>query len=326
VVKVTEVRAPEIADKWRMFVRESNNGTLFHDLDFLAYHPPDRFSTHHLKFESNQNTVALMPAAIVAEPDGRRMLKSPYGGSVGGPVIPIGQHFDTTFEIVQALREYVRLLGLDGVEIRLAPSVYMQQPNENLGFALIAQGFQLRRRWLCPFMFLPDNPAALLDGFVKTTARKVRSAIKSGLAVRQVDCGRVDEFYSILLEDKANHKAVPTHTFEEVVNLLRRLPQRVRLFLCEKGDQPVAGMLLLMLNPRVAYAFYLCQRNESRKLHPAPFTVFSVARELIGEGVPYLDLGPSTEDDMVPNNGVTVFKERLGARGFCRDTWVWQHA
>jgi hypothetical protein len=33
---------------WRAFLHDSNNATLFHDLDFLGYHPPDRYDFRHL--------------------------------------------------------------------------------------------------------------------------------------------------------------------------------------------------------------------------------------------------------------------------------------
>ena len=72
---------------WKRFVEESNNGTLFHDLDFLAYHPPGKFRTCHLVFSEAGETIAVMPAAVE---DG--ILKSPYGASVEGwccpPAIP----------------------------------------------------------------------------------------------------------------------------------------------------------------------------------------------------------------------------------------------
>jgi hypothetical protein len=74
---------PGQATEWKAFLEASNNGTLFHDLDFLAYHPLERFDTHHLMFRQNGKLIALLPAAIVSEPDDRRFLKSPYGASVG---------------------------------------------------------------------------------------------------------------------------------------------------------------------------------------------------------------------------------------------------
>ena len=68
---------------WNFFVKNSNNGTLFHDLDFLSYHPEDRFNEHHLMFYRKDNLISVMPMAL-SETDGKKVAKSPYGGSYGG--------------------------------------------------------------------------------------------------------------------------------------------------------------------------------------------------------------------------------------------------
>jgi hypothetical protein len=45
----------------------SNNGTLFHDLDFLGYHM-GKFDTQHLMFRQGGRLIAILPAAVVVEP------------------------------------------------------------------------------------------------------------------------------------------------------------------------------------------------------------------------------------------------------------------
>ncbi len=37
-------------EDWDRFVRQANNGTLFHLRQFLSYHPPGRFEDHSLVF------------------------------------------------------------------------------------------------------------------------------------------------------------------------------------------------------------------------------------------------------------------------------------
>ena len=58
---------------WNKMVEESNGGTLFHKLDFLAYHG-DRFSKneHHLVFYNNETPYGIMPLAIFDE-DGEKI-------------------------------------------------------------------------------------------------------------------------------------------------------------------------------------------------------------------------------------------------------------
>ena len=47
---------------WDGFVAQANNGTLFHSLEFLGYHPADRFKNHHVMIMDRSNIIALFPA------------------------------------------------------------------------------------------------------------------------------------------------------------------------------------------------------------------------------------------------------------------------
>jgi len=317
---------PEWAPAWQEFLAKSNNGTLFHDLDFLAYHAPGKFRTHHLIFRQNDHISALLPGAIVKEPDGSECLKSPYGASIGGFALPIGQPIETACEIVQALQEHVARSGLQGAEFRLAPSFYMAAPDESLGFALMANGFRLVMRWLCPTVPLPATPDEVMQLIHRRRARYIRAGLREGIVVRETGPASLDQFYDLLLADRRRHDATPTHSRQDIEYLLTRLPGRVRLYMCGKDGLEMAGLLLFILNPRVAYTFYLCQDPSHRDLQLAAILNAHVARHMVTEGVRYLDFGPTTFDDFSLNRGLDRFKAEFGARGFCRDTWRWQVA
>src|SRR5215468_3242705 len=90
---------PRHRDEWRTFVAASDNGTLFHDLDFLDYHRAGRFEEHHLLFFDRGELVAVLPAAIVPGANGARRLASPYGASIGGFVMPAHQPAELTIAV-----------------------------------------------------------------------------------------------------------------------------------------------------------------------------------------------------------------------------------
>src|SRR6185369_10813793 len=74
------------AEAWRRFLAGSATGCLFHELDFLAYHPTGRFRFEHLVAEEAGQIVALVPGGTV-ERDGCTIFRSPLGASFGGPVL-----------------------------------------------------------------------------------------------------------------------------------------------------------------------------------------------------------------------------------------------
>lgn len=327
MIEVVDFR-PEQTVEWKRFLATSNNGTLFHDLDFLSYHPPGRFETHHLVFRRDGESVALLPAAIVAEGDDKRYLKSPYGASVGGLVLPLGQSAETVLILIDRLQGHACAMGLDGIEMRLGPHLYMRQPDEHLGFALAAQGFRLVQRWLTHVLALPDDPAAVLKLPSRRKAEYVRAAERKGAVPREVGPEYLEDFYAMLCRNRAKHGAVPTHSLPELRALFQKVPQAVRMFLCFIESKIAAGTLVFEVNAHVAYNFYPCHEDvyEYRPYHPAPLLAVHVAKHYAARQFRYLDLGPSTFDDFTLNRGAAFFKEGLGAKGFCRDTWRWERS
>jgi hypothetical protein len=64
----------------------SANGTLFHDLRFLRYHPADRFEFHHLVLRRKGKPIALLPGGLCRAAD-PPMFSSPLGASIGGVAV-----------------------------------------------------------------------------------------------------------------------------------------------------------------------------------------------------------------------------------------------
>ena len=141
---------PFTADKeaeWSSFLAASANGTLFHDIDFLAYHPPGRFEFHHLLFYRKGVLIALLPAGI-ASSGGWQVLESPAGASIGGFVLAPGLSALVLIDLCRSVQEYVQSKGWGGIEMRIPPAIYQQVPTDALGFALAATRFSLVRRAL----------------------------------------------------------------------------------------------------------------------------------------------------------------------------------
>ena len=77
---------PDLFDVWNNFIEKSNNGTIFHKLEFLAYHK-NRFKEdeHHLILFKGESIYAVFPMAVFIK-DNKKIAMSPYGASYGGPV------------------------------------------------------------------------------------------------------------------------------------------------------------------------------------------------------------------------------------------------
>ena len=133
---------PSQSDRWNDFVDNSNEGTLFHRLDFLAYHGK-KFckNEHHLIIHKGQAVHAGMPLAIFDE-DGRRIARSPYGGSYGGPVFSRPQNYHDSHGVVEAILEYLESQKVNELTLTLPISVCYQRYSETLRLVLLELGFQ----------------------------------------------------------------------------------------------------------------------------------------------------------------------------------------
>jgi hypothetical protein len=309
---------PDDAAAWRTFLSTSVNGTLFHDLDFLAYHPPGRFNFRHLLVERAGRLEAIVPGAL--RPDG--LFSSPAGASVGGPVTK-DLRVGAAMELITALRRHAAQESWRGLEFTLPPPVYADVPSQVMEFALYREGFQLVHRALP--LLLPlrqDGPGRYQRLFSQSRRSYVRASLAKGVFAREYGIEGAPAFLELFEETYNRLGAAPTHSPSEIEGLLRLKPDNVRLWLALFDGAPIAGVLMFILNRNVCNAFYICDRASRRDEHGVAVLFATAIDALADRGFRFLDLGPSASSDHI-NTGVLFLKESLGARGFCRDRWRW---
>lgn len=308
--------------EWEKFLAVADHATLFHDLRFLAYHPPGRFRFHHLVARRAGEIVAALPGGLV-EAEGGVWHVSPVGASVGGLALKEGLAAADVLAFVAAFEAHARAQGWAGMEMTLPPALYHVRQSDTLPFALYFHSFRLANRWLCPAVPIGPGIAEQYRGlFRETYANRVRAAHRKGMRVREGGAECLDEFLSVFRDTYGRHGTAATHSETEIADLLRRLPDRIKLVIATLDGAPAAGILLFLLNPRVAYTFYICM-SEAHARESGNLAVFAFLIDWLAErGYRWLDLGPSAHAANF-NEGVTFFKEGLGAIGHCRDRWRW---
>jgi hypothetical protein len=307
--------------EWSQFLAQSENGTLFHDLAFLQYHPRNRFAFHHLMLVRGGQPIALLPGGLVG-PSERPIFCSPVGASIGGLVISSGHRAEIVLSMVEALQVYAREQNWAGIQVTLPPSYYNPRTAGLIEFALFSCGFRLQHRWLCPVIELDGQPHGFERTFRARQASFVRSARRRGLRAIEAGVDGLEAFLGPFRDTYERHGVPATHSEDEIRDLLVRLPDRVHIQLAFVGDEPAAALLIFRLIRNVANTFYICSSSRHVKEHAVAFLMADAMDRLSETGFRYLDLGPSASDQKF-NKGVTFFKEGLGAIGQCRDRWSW---
>jgi Acetyltransferase (GNAT) domain len=312
---------PDDAGAWKVFLAGSNNGTLFHDLDFLDYHPPRKYDFRHLIGLRENCIEALIPGAVSEE----GIFVSLAGASIGGPVVKKSITAEACLHLVETLQFYSGSAGWRGIEFTLPPPIYQDEPDQKIEFALHRSGFELVHRSMPLLIPLVSEEANRYERIFRERQRRyVRACRRKGVSVHESGIDGLAGFLELLEETYSRLKAVPTHTPVEIEKLFSQVPDNLRIWSAHLGGLVIASMLLFILNRNICNSFYLCDRASHRADHGATVLLSEIIDALGRRGYRYLDMGPSASTSHF-NHGVVDFKESLGARAFCRDRWRWKN-
>lgn len=304
-------------EEWDRYVRQANNGTLFHLRRFLGYHPPGRFQDHSLIFTGPKGLLALFPAAE-QEASGQRHLVSHPGASYGGLVTPIGLSFQNSYDLVESLLEYAGRQGFHRITLTLPPTIYNRHLSNYADFAFLQHGFTYQRREVSSILYLEETPEENLAKFTDASRRAVKRARQSGVQVRFSD--DLATFYDILLHNlKRRHNVQPTHTLDELLRLANLFPDEIHLLAAYLDGRMIAGITTFDANPDVTLAFYISHDEAYQQYRAVNLMFYEMIRWASKQGFRYLDFGIFTIH-MEPNFGLARFKESFGASGMFRDT------
>lgn len=317
-MQIKIIKNPKTSD-WDEFVENSNNGTLFHKLKFLSYHPKDRFNFLNLAFYDDNNLLAVLPGAIK---DG--VFKSPSGSSYGSFVTK-----DLTFnkyeEIIDSFIAFAKKNSIAEIYLTPPPNIYLKNQNEIIQFLLKYKGFETSYDLISNAVNLSlYSKKNILEKLTSMHRRAVKKSFSYGLTVKFTT--DFESFYPILVENKKKFNATPTHTLEEIIRLNKLFPNKIKLLMAySKENQPLAGILLFICNKNVVLTFYIS--------HYYQFQEFRAVNRLFYESIiwakknnfKWLDMGVSMDtlssNPMEPSRDLIFFKEGINSRGFLRTTF-----
>ena len=306
--------------QWDAFVRNSVNGTFMQERNFLNYHPAGRFTDCSLLvYDSHDKLSAVIPAA--QQRVGEKTVFSSYPGASHGGIV-IGQKFKTAdaLDLVPMLIEHCRSNGFNQIDIKPVPRIYHYRFCDELDFALRYHGFFVSSTELATTLALQgNNPRKPNTG--ENARRNIRKAAKLGISIKESQ--DYQSYWDILSANlQTRHKAHPTHSLEEIIDLTNRYPQTIKLFAAYYDSEMTGGVLTFLLNSRVINCFYISHNPKYQHLRPLNLLFHELINWGKEKGYHYLDWGISTEDKgKYVNQGLFRFKEGFGGRGVLRETY-----
>jgi hypothetical protein len=324
-VRTVEYDAALHKKLWDKFVARSMNGTVFHSQQFLDYHPAGRFKFKHLLFFEGDKLVAVLPGGSYHDDN---VYESPVGASYGSFVTE-DISAQTALDVVAAFEDYIRRKNISDVYLTSAPVIYQPVLTQNLDFALLYRGYAYQRHYISHVVDL-RKAGSLFDRFKPSARTYIRRTERNepGVTVEHVAkkefLNGIEEYYPILLENKAKFGVKPTHTLDDLKKLHELLPNLMELFLVRKDGKAIAGLLFFLANKRVAIVFYQMLYYDYQYLRPIYLLMREAAEWAKANGFAFVDIGVSQDtsdaNPMTPALSLIHFKEKFDSRGVLRST------
>lgn len=309
----------ENRQEWENFVDNSNNGTMFHKIQFLDYHYQGKFDFKHYIFRRNGKIIAVLPGGIK---DNGKTYWSPIGASYGSFVTD-DIHYSDSLDIVDAFLKYAKENGYEDVYLIPPPFIYNKNYNQHLEYSMLYRKFDFELHYISHAIDLKHG-----DDFLKyfdKTSRKTLHKILREKKLSIVESDDYETFYKILIENKSRHNVKPTHSLEDMIKIRELMPENVKLFMVYYNDIPIAGSWLFLCNSNVVLCFYNMLLYEYEELKPIYLIMYETVRWSIANNYKWVDIGVSqdtkAEDPMTPSLNLIQFKERFDARGVLRTTY-----
>lgn len=308
--------SPKWFIKWNKFIEESNNGTIFHRLDFLDYHG-DRYKTNinHLIWLKGEEIFALIPMSIFHYKD-KAVAKSPYGASFGGIVTKKALNNSECKEIVSSLNEYLIKKKIKETLITLPTKNLEKTPSDTMLFNLLSKGFKIINSDILNIVMFDKNINN--NSMFTSRARNMsKKAIKANVNVKfRQD---IDDFWPIMKKTYSKIGKPPTHSYEEWKYLNEKFPDYFWNDIAYLNNKPVAGIGHAKLNSTTDSSFYLCSDYTYKNTQALSYLITASLQNSKASGFKFFDFG-SSSIGMVANDNLFKFKESFNAKGFLKHT------
>lgn len=301
------------------FVQKSNNGTIFSQASFYKYHDQEKPVRFYVFTEKGEWLAVCVGAKL------ENQFKSPFAASYGGLIYKTDLRFEKQEALLLAFKTYLINQGINEIYFVLAPLCYSKEIDQYLDYLLKYNGFIEDQTLISSVIDL-----RVFDGqttFYKAN-QQVEKARKAGIQVREIQPNELDDFYSILLENKAKFNMKPTHSLSELKRLFQLFPDKMLCYGAFLEDKMIAGALNFVATSKTVLAFYIATDYAFSKWSPTNLLIQSFIEDAKEKGFIYLDLGVSMETDtknpMDPRRSLIYFKEHFSARGQVRSRFVWK--
>jgi hypothetical protein len=300
--------AAEDRPAWDDLVRRSRTGHFLFLRDYMDYHA-DRFVDASLLVFEDDRLVAALPANR-----SENEVVSHGGLTFGGVIAGSTMGACGMLRAFDAVLEHLRDTGVERLVYKPVPHAYHIVPAEDDLYAVFRAGGRLVGRDLASVIRL-DERLPYSKGR-RSTLKRARTA---GLSIGRSDS--FEAFVALATENLERHRAVPTHSSDELALLAARFPENIKLVVAILDKAIVAGVLVYE-TPVLAHTQYIASSDVGKEVGAVDVLIDTLIEEYAGNKR-WFEFGISTEESgSVLNVGLVRNKESYGARALVYDRYL----
>lgn len=310
----------ELEDKEKYKVEEfilgtSSNGEFINSIQYLSYHPKDRFIDDSIIVKDINSGVIKCVVMAACSKNKESILISHPGTTFSGPIFKSTQGVSEMDEILDIIFTYYEK-KYSKLEFKIQPTTYAFQPMEDLHYIFIKRGYNLGYTALANIINISNLNNE--EDIFKLYESKRRNQIKKSMRdydyiFQKQDC--IEEFVWRNMNENLETKfeSSTTHSYKEIVELSNMMPKHIVPYIVKKNENQYGAFGLVYKFKNVFHTQYLDLNYKLSKEYPNLLLIHNLIKEAIKEGYQYFSFGASTEHEgEYVNEGLYNYKKGYG--------------
>lgn len=234
-------------------------------------------------------------------------LLAPFSAPFGGFHYRNEQvYISETEKFVMYLKEYMSLNNHEKIHITFPPSIYGTTANSKMISSMIRNGFKTEIPDITNYIDLN----AFSGKFSQRNSREyLQQAIRSGLRFSELKENKSRlQVYNLIVENRKRFNRPIFMSFEDIENTGKLWPVDYYGVFDLNGEL-LAGGIFYRFSMDIVYALFWGDNELGRPKRAMDFLSFNLWNLYKESGKKWIDLGISTENGGIPNEGLLRFKE-----------------
>lgn len=294
-------------DIWDDFLKNCKNKHFFFHRDYMEYHK-DRFIDFSLMvYDHKDKLIALLPANI-----DNTTLYTHQGLTFGGFLVDDKMKTEIMLDIFDCLKSFLKENGIKKLVYKCIPYIYHSKPSEEDRYALFINNAVLIRRDITSTIDLSIDIK-----YSKGRKWTINKAKKNNVCIMKSD--NIKGFWEMLENVLSKqHDAKPVHSYNEILDLINKYPDNIKLYLAMQDNLILSGALLYE-NNNIVHTQYLANSDLGREIGSLDLLIDYLVKNIYSD-IKFFDFGISNENQgRVLNTGLIAQKEGFGGRAVAHD-------